>query len=150
MAKKRLICLGLLLVLSIVGQVILRPALGEAKALPSEDSQQTVVDQWHLKDDSVGGGYSSGILMVQFFLMLLFVALIGAGAWFLLKKMNNPWLRGKGGHLAVIETLPLGARRSIHLIQAGNKQLLISNSPEGIRLLTDMTGAVASLPHEDQ
>ncbi|MEN6309148.1 MAG: flagellar biosynthetic protein FliO [Anaerohalosphaeraceae bacterium] len=150
MAKKRLICLGLLLVLSIVGQVVLRPALGEAKALPENTAQQSVVDQWNLKDDTTGSGFGGGKLMGQFLVMLLFVALIGIAAWFLLKKMNNPWLRGKGGHLSVIETLPLGARRSIHLIQAGNKQLLISNSPEGVRLLTDMTGAIASLPQEDQ
>lgn len=150
MAKKRLICLGLLLVLSIVGQVVLRPALGEAKALPQEAAEQNVVDQWNLKDDTASSGFGGGKLMGQFIIMLLFVALIGVAAWFLLKKMNNPWLRGKGCHLSVIETLPLGARRSIHLIQAGNKQLLISNSPEGVRLLTDMTGALTSLPQEGQ
>jgi flagellar biogenesis protein FliO len=149
MVKKRLICLGLLMVLSIVGQVLLRPALGEAKALPQEDSRQGAMGQWNLKDDSAGSGYSNSRLMGQFFLMLLFVAVIGVGAWFLLKKINTPWLKGRGGHLSVIETLPLGARRSIHLIQAGNKHLLISNSPEGIRLLTDMTGAIASLSDED-
>ncbi len=82
MAKKRLICLGLLLVLSIVGQVVLRPALGEAKALPQEAAEQNVVDQWNLKDDTAGSGFGGGKLMGQFIIMLLFVALIGVAAWF--------------------------------------------------------------------
>jgi flagellar biogenesis protein FliO len=146
MVKKRLFIIGSLLLLSIIGQVVLRPCLGESKAL---DPNCTTLEQkngdngtaadWNFKQQAApdGFGFNKGFLG-KFISMLAVVAAIGITGWFFVKKMNNPWIGGKGRHLSILETLSLGPRRTVYLIQAGKKQFLIGGSPEGLRLLSDL------------
>lgn len=153
MVKKRLFIVGSLLLLSIIGQLILRPCLGESKALdtsPAADQNIGVVpDAWNLRQQTAPQGLSPNNGFIgKFTMMLSVVAVIGIAGWFFVKKMNVPWVAGKGRHLSILETMSLGPRRSVYLIRAGKKQLLIGSSPEGLRLLSDL-GDSAIIPTED-
>jgi flagellar biosynthetic protein FliO len=80
--------------------------------------------------------------------MLGFIAAAGVAVWWLLKKMNTPWLGSKNGQLELIETMHLGSRKAVHVIRAGKKQLLVGSSNEGVRLLCDLTGALETISAE--
>ncbi len=154
MAKKRLFIVGSLLILSVIGQVILRPCLGESKALdtaPAADQNiGPVPDAWNLRQQTAPQGLSPNNGFIgKFISMLALVAVIGIAGWFFVKKMNVPWVANKSRHLSILETMSLGPRRSVYLIQAGKKQLLIASSPEGLRLLSDLSDS-GIIPTEDR
>jgi flagellar biosynthetic protein FliO len=157
MVKKRLFIVGSLLLLSIIGQVVLRPCLGEDKAMdsagtttPEQKNDGDTISNWNLSPDTAPKGieFDKGFVG-KFVSMLALVAVIGLAGWFFVKKMNGTWIAGKGRYLSILETMPLGPRRSVYLIQAGKKQLLIGSSPEGLRLLSDM-GESIIIPTEDR
>jgi len=147
MLKKRLVFLGLLLAASIVGQILLRPCLGESNAATNPSPKTDAVGSWNVQTgksiDSLGGKLAG-----RFFLMIGFVAAAGVAVWWSLKKMNAPWLNSKGGQLELIEMVHLGPRKAIHLIRAGKKYLLVGSSNEGIRFLSDLTGNIETPPAE--
>ncbi len=152
MLKKRLILIGLLLVVSIAGQVLLRPCLGESKVSPNAPVPTTDITKTqtsntlNLPEKSIDT--LSGKLVSKFILTLAFVAAAGVGVWWFLKRMNAPWMGSKTGQLELIETMHLGPRKSVHVIRAGAKQVLVGSSNEGIRFLCDLTGNIKS--HSDE
>jgi flagellar biogenesis protein FliO len=149
MLKKRFVLLGLLLVVSIAGQVLLRPCLGESTAVsaaPQTQAQTKAIETkatnpWDIQTDKPVDPLEKN-LTSRLLMMLGFIAAAGVGIWYFFKKMNTPWTGTKNGHLQLVETMHLGPRKAIHIIRAGQKRLLISNSNEGIRLLADLTGTL--------
>ncbi len=157
MLKKRLLIIGSLLALSIIGQVVLRPCLGEDKALssacPAEPNSTTPAQsEWNLMKDSGPRSFApSDGFVGKFITMIAVVAVIGLAGWVCVKKMNAPWTAGKNRHLTLIETMSLGPRRAVYLIQADGKKLLIGGGPEGLRLISDLgQSAAATMPEGNQ
>lgn len=147
MLKKRLILLGILLTASIAGQLLLRPCLGESKTTvspaPTTDTLKTWTPNTDRSVDSLGGK-----LTTRFLLMLSFIAIAGFAVWWLLKKMNNPWLASKNGQLELIETMHLGPRKAVHIVRAGKKQVLLASGNDGIRFLCDLAETIQIPPVE--
>jgi len=56
-----------------------------------------------------------------------------------LPRFRAPFLRRQPS-LRVVETTPLGQSRSLHLIEAGSRSLLIASTPSQVALLADLTG----------
>jgi flagellar biogenesis protein FliO len=147
MLKKRLVLLGLLLAVSIVGQILLRPCLGESSTAVRPDSSTQPSGSWNPQSDKPVDSLQNK-LTSRLFLMLGFIAVAGVGVWYFVKKMNTSWAGAKDGQLQIVETMHLGPRKTIHIIRAGKKRLLIGNSNEGIRLLADLTGNIEIPPVE--
>jgi flagellar biogenesis protein FliO len=144
--KNKILLLTGLLALCIVGQVLLRPCLGSgstyAQALEKEKTAD-LLDTKDLQSKDLSGFKTDplhGKLLQQFAMMLLFVAIIGAGAWFLLKKMPARLGTYRSKHITVTETASLGPRKQLHIVQVGSKRFLIASTVENIRLLSDVTG----------
>lgn len=141
MLKKRLILLGLLLVVSIAGQVLLRPCLGESKPAADTPLKTDTSTPWNTNPqktvDSLGGS-----LTFKFIMMLVFVAAAGVGVWWFLKKMNTPWLGTKNGQLELIETIHLGPRKAIHIVRAAKKQVLLGSGNDGVRFLCELASNI--------
>ena len=78
-------------------------------------------------------------LLRQLGLMIGFVALLGIGAWFFCKKMSCGWSSNRGKNITVTETVSLGQRKLLHIVQVGSRHYLISSTGESIRLLSDIT-----------
>lgn len=148
MLKKRLFLIGLLLALSIIGQVVLRPCLGRDKELAAtcpaaQPADSNAAGDWNLMPDTANKGLAPETGFAgKFMMMLAIVAVIGLAGWFWVKKMNAPWVAGKNRHLSLIETMSLGPRRSIYLVQADGKRLLIGGGPEGLRLISNLDESV--------
>jgi flagellar biogenesis protein FliO len=53
--------------------------------------------------------------------------------------MPGRWNSAKGKNIVVTETVNLGPRKLLHIVQLGTKQYLLSSTTENIRLLADVT-----------
>jgi flagellar biosynthetic protein FliO len=70
--------------------------------------------------------------------MIFIVALFGGGLWWFVRRYSKGLLSGKGRLITVLETVPLGPRKMLHLIEVGPKKILISSTADSIRLLTEL------------
>lgn len=73
--------------------------------------------------------------------LMLVLAGIGLLAW-ILRKMRYTGITD-GRCLRVVERLPLGARESLLLLQVGEEQVLLSQTPAGIAALHVLSEPVA-------
>ena len=146
--KKRIGLLSALLVMCIAGQVLLRPCLGSSSENGSTSdtiSEQKVGDLTSTQDllDQTSQDGEKGTMQIQLLrqlgLMIGFVALLGIGAWFFCKKMSCGWSSNRGKNITVTETVSLGQRKLLHIVQVGSRHYLISSTGESIRLLSDIT-----------
>jgi flagellar biogenesis protein FliO len=154
--KKRIALLTGLLAMSIVGQLLLRPCLGDetdndrVTISSDQDKISSLIDPnvlfQEVRDDSGTDGLQ-GQLYKQLIKMIVFVGIIGAGVWFYCKKMPGRWNLAKGKDIVVTETVNLGPRKLLHIVQVGAKQYLLSSTPDSIRLLADVT---ESLEHSHE
>lgn len=159
--KKRIIPLlaaialggGLLVVCS--GQ----PASDEAQ----RDNQASEPNRLHARTDSDGGSlfgydpnssgglsydpdsgiYSSLVRAVLFVVVLAVVAVYASKK--LLPKITN--LPGK--EVRVIETVYLGPRRAVHVLEVGNRRFLVGSTNENITKLADITGDLTDLSEQE-
>jgi flagellar biogenesis protein FliO len=72
-------------------------------------------------------------------LSILAVAVLGAAVVYVSKKLLPKISNLPGKQIRVIETHHLGPRKSIHLIAAGSRRLLIGSTSETITMLADVT-----------
>jgi len=82
-------------------------------------------------------------LFYKMMFSVLLVVVLGAAAIYISKKYGARITNLPGKKVRIIETVHLGPRRAIHLLKAGNKQLLISSTTESITRLADVTDALA-------
>ncbi|MHC4525235.1 MAG: flagellar biosynthetic protein FliO [Planctomycetota bacterium] len=146
--KKRIALLTGLLAVSIVGQLLLRPCLGNEtkndELVISPDQAKTpelmnTSDLLQEEQEDLKSEDLQGQLYKQLMMMIAFVGVIGAGVWFFCKKMPGRWNSAKGKNIVVTETVNLGPRKLLHIVQLGTKQYLLSSTTENIRLLADVT-----------
>lgn len=156
MVKKRIFLLVGLLVLSLAGQVLLRPCLGTPQR--ANDISSASADEPALSDVSPPPAETSqsppafaddpellqGQLWRQFFYMIGFVALIGVGAWLVCRKVSGGAVSG-GRVIRIGETVRLGPRKTLHLVRIGPKTLLVAAAGESLSLLADVSKEVAVL-----
>jgi len=155
--KKRIALLTGLLAVCIVGQLLLRPCLAnetkndEQVASPEQAKTPELMDTKDLfktedgQEDFETKGLQ-GDLYIQLAKMIAFVALIGTGVWFYCKKMSGRWNPAKGKNIIVTETVNLGPRKHLHIVQLGTKQYLLSSTAADIRLLADVTESLEQQP----
>ena len=78
-------------------------------------------------------------LYYRVLLAILFVVVLGAAAIYVSRKLL-PQLAGvPGKEIRVIETLHLGPRKAVHLIEIGNRRFLIGSTNENVTKLADIT-----------
>jgi len=70
--------------------------------------------------------------------MVLIVLVFGAAAIFLARRVLPRIRGGAGKRLSVEETVYIGPKRSLHILRAGSKELLIAAAGERIALLTEL------------
>jgi flagellar biosynthetic protein FliO len=80
----------------------------------------------------------------------LVLSLIIAG-YFIARKVAPQYFRKDAAdkHLRIIESLPMGDKRSIVLIQFDNKRFLVGNTSSQISLLAPLSGPNAATMHAD-
>ncbi len=81
-------------------------------------------------------------LFYKMMFSVLLVVALGAAAIYISKKYGAKITNLPGKKIRIIETVHLGPRRAVHLLKAGNKQLLIGSTTESITKLADVTDAL--------
>ena len=159
MLKKRILLIGSLLVLSIAGQVLLRPCLGKSEAgqadwttprvTTSEQDNTDSTPAVPLKEHELSRETEAFESLIRtFFYMLGFVALIGVGAWLVCRKFSCSRTGGGRRTIRVGENVRMGPRKALHLICVGEKTFLVGSSGDTLSLLADVSGSVN--PAEDK
>jgi flagellar biogenesis protein FliO len=155
MFKKRLFLISVVLVICFVGQALLRPGLcraGEDTIKAEKPESDVESPTWSLDDLDFdkGPNQTQGKLTRQFALAIGFVALLGVCAWYVSKKLGTKLGIARGKDISIIETVHLGSRKTLHLLEVGGRmKLLIGSTNENISLLADVTKAVLS-PSEQE
>jgi len=90
--------------------------------------------------NSGGAGFSIRAVLAVLFVLALFIAAIYVSKK-LLPKITN--LSGK--EIRIVETIHLGPRKAVHLLETGNRRFLIGSTNENITKLADLSGDLMDL-----
>ena len=79
-------------------------------------------------------------LVLQMLAYVLVILVVGGIAIIVVKKWAPKLHAGKGRNISMIETLYLGPRKTVHLIEASGRRFLIGAGNDNISMLTELTG----------
>ena len=91
----------------------------------------------------------SGELFARAMLAVLFVIVLGAAAVYVSKKLLPKLTSLPGKEIRVIETVHLGPRKAVHVLEIGSRRLLIGSTNENVTTLADITDGFASLSPQE-
>lgn len=92
-----------------------------------------------------GGRVNTKEMFYKMMLSVLLVIVLGVTAIYVTKKLGGRVVRLPGRKIRIVETVHLGSRKAVHLLEAGNRRLLIGSSGESITMLADVTDALGGL-----
>jgi len=72
-------------------------------------------------------------------LSVLLIIVLGIGVLYLSKKVLPKMSNSPGKNIHVVETAHLGPRRWVHLVEIGDRQILIGSTNENITKLADIS-----------
>jgi len=88
-------------------------------------------------------------IFYKIMLSMVFILILGAAAVFMIKKYFPNIAKLQGKEIHVVETVHLGPRKSVHLIEIGKRRLLIGSTNENISKLADLTEFSSSMPLQE-
>ena len=91
----------------------------------------------------------SGELFGRAMLAVLFVVALGAAAVYVSKKLLPKLTNLPGKEIRVVETVHLGPRKAVHVLEIGGRRLLIGSTNENVTKLADITDGFASLSPQE-
>jgi flagellar biogenesis protein FliO len=132
---------------------LLHPAVGASPSTGQEPngatSQQTQKNAMGPQSSYEQFGVSGGReFFYKMLLSVMAVAGLGAGIVYFSRKLLPKISNLPGRQIRVIETHHIGPRKSIHLISAGSRRLLIGSTSETITMLADVTDSGQSFAAE--
>jgi flagellar biosynthetic protein FliO len=90
-----------------------------------------------------GGGFETGELFYRMILAILLVVALGVAAIYVSRRLLPKITTLAGKEIRIVETVHLGQRRAVHLIEVGGKRILIGSTNEAITRLAEV-GSKAS------
>ena len=85
-------------------------------------------------------------LAVSVTLKLAFVLALIYGCMFLLRRWPAGWLTASKKRVALLETTRLSPRQALHLVQVGDRTLLVGATDQAVTLLTEVACPAAAAP----
>ncbi len=89
-----------------------------------------------------GDRLSTRELFFKFMASLLFIVALGAAAIYVSKKFGAKITNLPGKEIRIAETVHLGPRKAVHLLEIGERRFLIGSTNENITRLADLTSAL--------
>jgi flagellar protein FliO/FliZ len=74
---------------------------------------------------------------------VLIIAALGAAAYVGIRRLGPKFRLVPKRKIHMVETLPLGARKSLHLVEVDGKRLLLGASRENVAILTELSATDA-------
>jgi flagellar biogenesis protein FliO len=97
---------------------------------------------WGSRQGFPGGGETTGIAW-QMLAATLVILFIGVVAIVVVKKLLPRLAKSRGRRISVLETAYLGPHKSVHLLQVGDRKVLVGSSRDSVVKLGDVTAAFA-------
>jgi flagellar biosynthetic protein FliO len=114
----------------------------------TQNSKQAAASLFANDPNFAGRSDSSLSSREMFFKLMISVLLVGglgAAAIYTSRKLLPRITNLPGKKIRIIETVHLGPRKAIHLVEIGNQQILVGSTNENIRKLADVTDAFVDL-----
>lgn len=115
----------------------------ELKNSESESNSLFGNDPGFLKSTKNGPGTRE--LFYKFMVSVLFLVALGAGGIYVSKRFLPKITNLSGKEIRIVETVHLGPRKAVHLLEIGERRFLIGSTNENITKLADLTSAFAEL-----
>jgi flagellar biosynthetic protein FliO len=80
---------------------------------------------------------------------VLFLVAIGAGGIYVSKRFLPKITNLSGKEIRIVETVHLGPRKAVHLLDVGKRRFLIGSTNENITRLADLTNILTELPTQE-
>ena len=90
--------------------------------------------------NSGGAGFSVRAVLAVLFVLALFIAAIYVSKKLLPKISNLP-----GKEIRIVETIHLGPRKAVHLLEIDNRRFLIGSTNENVTKLADLGSGLTDL-----
>jgi flagellar biosynthetic protein FliO len=119
---------------------------------PGTEPKKTSYSPYSLSDNTSnhsGGPFDTGELFLKMMAAVLLVVALGVAAIYISKKFLPRITNLPGKKIRIVETVHLGPRKAVHLLQIGNQQILIGSTTEGITALADVTDVLTDLPSQE-
>ena len=84
-------------------------------------------------------------LFFKFMVAVLFLAALGAGGIYVSKRFLPKISNLSGKEIRIAETVHLGPRKAVHLLEIGERRFLIGSTNENITRLADLTSTLTEL-----
>ena len=120
-------------------------------AIQAESQADSLLEQdpnfFDRPDYNLGGGE----LFFRAMLAVLFVVVLGVAAIYVSRKLLPRIANLPGKEIRIVETVHLGPRKAVHVLEMGDRRFLIGSTNENITKLADITrGSTASAAKETQ
>ncbi len=96
--------------------------------------------------DPFSGSAGMPNLLPRMILSIVLVMGLGVAALFLSKKVLPRVTRGSAKEIRVVETIYLGPRKALHLVEVGHRKLLIGSTNESITPLATLSDEWLDMP----
>jgi flagellar biosynthetic protein FliO len=148
--KKTIITIAIIVLCG--SMFVFRSAQSDTKALGTDNqvtdpcqpvkSSESNPDYMLAKDsnDHKSSGYDNigGELYSKALLAVLFVVVLGIAAIYVSKKLLPKLTNVPGKEIHIVETVHLGPRKAVHLLEIGGRRYLIGSTNEKINTLADL------------
>jgi flagellar biosynthetic protein FliO len=115
----------------------------ELENLESKSNTLFGNDPNFVKNANSGSGTRE--LFFRFMVSVLFLVALGAGGIYISKRFLPKISNLSGKDIRIVETVHLGPRKAVHLIEIGERRFLIGSTNENITRLADLTSAFTEL-----
>lgn len=155
-SKKKKIILSISTIALCSSLLILRASQSDTKAMgtenkvsdPCQPAETTEPNLNYLfgKDSDIplapGHDTFGGELYSKTLLAVLFVLVLGIAAIYVSKKLLPKITNLTGKEIHIVETVHLGPRKAVHLLEIGNRRFLIGSTNETISALADLNSTL--------
>lgn len=87
-------------------------------------------------------------VLVELLRVLAALAVVVPAAYLSTRFLSGRVRERRGRYMKLVESLPLGAQRGLHLVQVGERLFLVGGSERGISLLAEVDGTTSLRPLE--
>jgi flagellar biosynthetic protein FliO len=126
-----------------------KPAPGTAEAVEEMGRQgESVFGDDPSFSDRLGYNPEGGIYY-RMMLAVLIVVVLGAAAIYVSRKLLPRITNLPGKEIRVAETVHLGPKKAVHVLEVGGRRFLIGSTSESVTKLADITGDSADVSAQD-
>jgi len=119
---------------------LINPA--EAADQPAGNTSQAAVNtpNFYATQDNTG----SRELFYRMMVSVILIVILGGAAMYVSKKFLPKIVSQSGKNIHILETTHLGPRKMVHLLNIGERKLLIGSTSDNITMLADVTDALTN------